>query len=148
MPAHDALRAIQSVKPLILAGKIRPLSKNQTSGIAKSCIPGPWTISTTGLVRAAQADLEKYGGAEKALLHDPFDHYKARRRDMGAHPLLEISCDRGSSPRPSPSPLPASKERESLRRSSQFLLVEGGKRLIEQNGVGEGARCSVPGFPT
>jgi hypothetical protein len=105
--AHDALSAIQSVKPLILAGKIRPLSKNQTSGIAKSCIPGPWTISTTGLVCAAQADLENHSGAEKALLHDPFDHYEAWRRDMGAHPLLEISCDRGSSP-PSPSPLPAS----------------------------------------
>jgi hypothetical protein len=102
--AHDALSAIQSVKPLILAGKIRPLSKNRTSGIAKSCIPGPWTTSTTGLVRAAQADLENHSGAEKALLHDPFHHYKARRRDMGAHPLLEISCDRGSSPALTPSP--------------------------------------------
>jgi MOSC domain-containing protein YiiM len=59
------------------------------SGIAKSCIRGPWTLYDDRTRRRRQADLEHHGGAQKALLSYPFDHYEIWRRDMGAHPLFE-----------------------------------------------------------
>lgn len=84
-----AVDAVPAVAPLVLAGKVRPLTENCMSGIAKCCIPGPWTFTPTGLVGDAQADLEHHGGEEKALLQYAFDHYETWRRVIGAHPLLE-----------------------------------------------------------
>lgn len=88
-PVEDGLGALPEVAPILLAGTVRPLTENRMSGIAKVPVPGPWTITPTGLVGDAQADLENHGGPEKALMHYPRDHYEPWRRDIGAHPLLE-----------------------------------------------------------
>jgi MOSC domain-containing protein YiiM len=89
LPVEDGIGAPSEAAPILLAGTVRPLTENRLSGIGKVPIPGPWTITRTGLVGDAQADLENHGGPEKALMHYPRDHYEHWRRDMAAHPLLE-----------------------------------------------------------
>jgi MOSC domain-containing protein YiiM len=89
LPVEDELAALREVAPIVLAGTVRPLTENRMSGIAKVPVRGPWTITPTGLVGDAQADLEHHGGLEKALMHYPRDHYEQWRRDIGAHPLLD-----------------------------------------------------------
>lgn len=89
LPVRDGVGVLPAVAPTLLAGKVRPLTENRMSGIGKVPIPGPWTITPTGLVGDAQADLENHGGPEKALMHYPHDHYELWRRDIGAHPLLD-----------------------------------------------------------
>ncbi len=77
------------VEPVILAGGVKQLTEDgRLSAIAKVPVPGPWTVTPTGLVRDAQADLENHGGPEKALMHYAFDHYRDWLGDIGAHPLL------------------------------------------------------------
>jgi len=86
----DRFAAIPRVAPIILAGKVVPLTEDgRLSAIAKSPVAGPWTITVTGLVGDAQADLENHGGPEKALMQYPFDHYPLWRADIGEHPLLD-----------------------------------------------------------
>lgn len=75
--------------PVLLAGRVEPLGpKGIASGIAKRPLPGPWTVSSEGLLDDVQADLRHHGGPEKALHHYPFDHYAAWVEEIGAHPLL------------------------------------------------------------
>lgn len=90
MNNRDALAGIPPLKPIMLAGQIMPLTEDgRMSGIAKTRMPGPWTIVATGLVGDAQADSASHGGPEMALHQYPFDHYRAWRDDIGAHPLLQ-----------------------------------------------------------
>ena len=85
----DAWREIPPATPVVLAGRVAPLTADgRLSGIAKVPLPGPWTITVNGIVGDAQADLENHGGAEKAVHQYPFDHYALWRDDIGDHALL------------------------------------------------------------
>jgi MOSC domain-containing protein YiiM len=78
------------VVPIVLVGKIKALPDDERqSGIDKHPVPGPWVITTTGLIGDAQADLVNHGGAEKAIHHYPHDHYSFWKAKIGAHPLLD-----------------------------------------------------------
>lgn len=49
---------MKPVVPIVLAGAVKPLPGDERlSGIDKHLAAGPWTISSTGLVDDAQADL-------------------------------------------------------------------------------------------
>ena len=87
----DDLAMLPPATPIVLAGQVRPLTEDgRLSGIGKVPFPGPWTVTTTGLVGDAQADLENHGGADKALHHYPFEHYSAWRDHLGPHPLFVV----------------------------------------------------------
>lgn len=81
MPCQTSVR--------VLCGSVLPLGeKGHLSGIAKTVMPGPWSITAFGLAGDAQADRKHHGGPEKAVHHYPFDHYATWRREIGEHPLL------------------------------------------------------------
>lgn len=64
--------------------------RGEPSGIVKQPLPGPWTITETGVIGDAQGDLRHHGGPEKALHHYPRDHYAAwAAEDARLAPLLE-----------------------------------------------------------
>ena len=87
--AHASLAAIPATEPIVLVGKVAPLTADgRLSGIAKAPVTGPWSIARDGLVDDAQADLENHGGPEKAVHQYPFDHYALWRAEVGEHPLL------------------------------------------------------------
>ncbi|MCZ8269659.1 MAG: MOSC domain-containing protein [Beijerinckiaceae bacterium] len=76
--------------PVVLAGSVKPLPDDERlSGIDKFIIEGPWTITRSGLVGDAQADLKNHGGPEKALHQYPFDHYGSWKAETGPHRLLD-----------------------------------------------------------
>ncbi len=80
---------ISQIQPIVLVGPVAPLGPDgPPSGIAKRSVPGPWTITATGIVGDAQGDLRYHGGPEKALHHYPQDHYAAWADEIGDHPLL------------------------------------------------------------
>ncbi|AWN51060.1 MOSC domain-containing protein [Methylobacterium sp. 17Sr1-1] len=80
---------ITRIQPVVLAGPVAPLGPDgPPSGIAKRPVPGPWKITTTGIVGDAQGDLRYHGGPEKALHHYPQDHYPTWAGEIGDHPLL------------------------------------------------------------
>jgi MOSC domain-containing protein len=58
------------------------------SGIAKSVVEGPWTLTRVGIVGDEQGDRKRHGGLEKALHYYPLDHHAAWPREIGPHPLL------------------------------------------------------------
>ncbi len=66
-----------------------PLGRdNKPSGIVKTVDPGPWQITSVGIVGDHQADLRNHGGLQKAVHQYPLDHHPIWREDIGAHPLL------------------------------------------------------------
>lgn len=70
-------------------GGVAPLgARNTPSGIAKSAVAGPITLTETGFAGDSQGDMVRHGGTEKAVHHYPFDHYAAWRSDFGDHALL------------------------------------------------------------
>ncbi len=76
--------------PVVLAGSVKPLPDDERlSGIDKFVLKGPWTITRSGLVGDAQADLKNHGGPEKALHQYPLDHYGSWKDEIGPHLLLE-----------------------------------------------------------
>lgn len=77
-------------KPVILTGPLATLGTNGiVSGIAKSVVPGPWTVTLLGIEGDAQGDLKHHGGVEKALHHYPRDHYANWQVQVGDLPLLQ-----------------------------------------------------------
>ncbi|MEP9379209.1 MOSC domain-containing protein [Aquabacter sp. CN5-332] len=65
---------------ILYCGTLAPLGPRAVaSGIAKRPMPGPWTITRTGIVGDAQGDTQHHGGLEKAIHHYPHDHYAAWR---------------------------------------------------------------------
>jgi MOSC domain-containing protein YiiM len=80
---------LKPVVPIVLAGAVKPLpGDGRLSGIDKHPATGPWTISSTGLIGDAQADLKNHGGLEKALHQYPLDHHDIWPAEVGPHPLL------------------------------------------------------------
>ncbi|MCA3160172.1 MAG: hypothetical protein ING31_11355 [Burkholderiales bacterium] len=70
--------------PVVLAGSVKPLPDDERlSGIDKFVLKGPWTITRSGLVGDAQADLKNHGGPEKALHQYPLDHYGSWKAEIG-----------------------------------------------------------------
>ncbi len=68
-------------------GDVAPLGpKHVPSGIVKSAVDGPLTLSETGFSGDRQGDTVHHGGPEKAVHHYPFDHYPEWQRDFGALP--------------------------------------------------------------
>lgn len=62
----------------LFVGKLAPLGpQNVPSGIRKSRVAAPLTITRTGLVGDHQGDTKHHGGPEKAIHHYPRDHYSA-----------------------------------------------------------------------
>lgn len=75
--------------PVVLTGALAPLGTDGTmSGIAKSALPGPWTITPLGIAGDAQGDPKHHGGPDKAIHQYPRDHYAAWATEIGPHPLL------------------------------------------------------------
>jgi MOSC domain-containing protein YiiM len=72
----------------LLAGKVRPLARGESSAIAKASLDGQVRISFLGLAPDEQADLSVHGGPEKALHHYPADHYAYWASKTVDHPLL------------------------------------------------------------
>jgi len=72
------------------AGTPRPLGPRAVpSSIIKSALPGPWTITETGLFGDAPADTRNHGGPDKAVHHYPREHYAQWLADSPAlAPLL------------------------------------------------------------
>ncbi len=72
----------------LLAGKVRPFARGESSAIAKSVVDGRVRISFLGLDVDDQADKEVHGGPDKALHHYPGDHYVYWATKALDHPLL------------------------------------------------------------
>lgn len=72
----------------LLAGKIAPFARGETSAIAKSALVGPVNIGFLGIESDQQADPRFHGGPDKALHHYPADHYAHWGRLAVDHPLL------------------------------------------------------------
>lgn len=80
---------LKPVVPVVLMGAVKPLpGDDRLSGIDKHPVAGPWTVTRTGFVGDAQADLKRHGGLEKALHQYPLDHYEIWSTEIGPHPLL------------------------------------------------------------
>jgi len=60
----------------IFIGALRPLPpEGQLTGMYKSPVAGPVSVTPEGLAGDRQADRRYHGGAEKALHHYPAEHY-------------------------------------------------------------------------
>jgi MOSC domain-containing protein YiiM len=72
----------------LLAGRVQPLARGETSAIRKSQLTGAAQIRFQGMVGDEQADHRYHGGPDKALHHYPFDHYAHWQAIMPTHPEL------------------------------------------------------------
>lgn len=72
----------------ILAGKGQPLSRGESSAIAKCSLAGRTRIRFDGVEGDEQVDKRYHGGPDKALHHYPYDHYLYWREAAPDHPLL------------------------------------------------------------
>jgi MOSC domain-containing protein YiiM len=72
----------------LLAGKVRPFARGETSAIAKVPLSGRISIGVLGIEGDEQADHRYHGGPDKALHHYPRDHYDRWRRDRPDETLL------------------------------------------------------------
>jgi MOSC domain-containing protein YiiM len=72
----------------LLAGKVRPFARGETSAIAKRPLTGRAHIGVLGIAGDEQADHRYHGGPDKALHHYPRDHYGRWLRDRPDQTLL------------------------------------------------------------
>jgi MOSC domain-containing protein YiiM len=72
----------------LLAGRVQPFARGETSAIRKTLLTGVVQIGFLGIVGDEQADHRYHGGADKALHHYPFDHYAHWQAVMPTHPDL------------------------------------------------------------
>ncbi len=72
----------------LLAGRIAPLSRGESSGIGKTILSGRVKIGALGIEGDEQADKRHHGGSDKALHHYPADHYARWASAAVDHPLL------------------------------------------------------------
>ena len=73
----------------VQCGKVQPFrGVGESSAIGKHPVEGPVRVHRLGLEGDEQADLAVHGGQDKAIHHDPHDHYAFWRGVLGDHPLL------------------------------------------------------------
>ena len=79
----DCLRPV--ILDRLFAGRLRAFGgRGRTSAIVKERVPGPWTISKSGLVGDEQADRRHHGGPDKALHHYSAGHYDTWAKELPA----------------------------------------------------------------
>ena len=75
----------------VLIGTVAPFrGPDEPSAIAKRPVDAPVAVTPLGLAGDEQADRVHHGGRDKAIHHDPFDHYAHWRATLGDHPLLAV----------------------------------------------------------
>lgn len=73
-------------------GRLSPLGpRGVPSGIAKTEVSTPLTLSKAGFAGDEQGDMAKHGGPEKAVHQYPFEHYTEWAQTLGDHPRLAAS---------------------------------------------------------
>ena len=73
----------------LLTGRAAPLpGSTALSGICKTPVSHPLTLSPEGVEGDEQADRRVHGGIEKAVHHYPLDHYSDWRAELGDLPAL------------------------------------------------------------
>lgn len=72
----------------LLAGRVAPFARGESSAIAKRALTGRIQIGRLGIEGDEQADLRHHGGPDKALHHYPFEHYARWRDLLPDHELL------------------------------------------------------------